>query len=126
MLKGSVIFELLRFPGFWRFSVAGSRQDDKEMAMELCGMSVLELEEFLDDKRTHMVEGIVVGQVSTSFWLLWVLWTMLPLSGDLLIDGVQYFHDFYVWKLKRPEDLGGATHPDHGRKDFPCVVMIVA
>jgi hypothetical protein len=44
-----------------------SRQDDKEMAMELCGMSVLEVEEFLDDKRTHMVEGIVVGQVSTSF-----------------------------------------------------------
>ncbi|CAK9251150.1 unnamed protein product, partial [Sphagnum jensenii] len=36
--------------------------DDKEMAMELCGMSVLEVEEFLDDKRTHMVEGIVVGQ----------------------------------------------------------------
>jgi hypothetical protein len=33
----------------------------------------LEVEEFLDDKRTHMVEGIVVGQVSTSFWLLWVL-----------------------------------------------------
>jgi hypothetical protein len=32
------------------------------MAMELCGMSVLEVEEFLDDKRTHMVEGIVVGQ----------------------------------------------------------------
>jgi hypothetical protein len=72
MLEGSVIFELLRFLGFWRFSIAGSRQDDKEMAMELCGMSVLEVEEFLDDKRTHMVEGIVVGQVSTSFWLLWV------------------------------------------------------
>jgi hypothetical protein len=51
---------------------------------------------------------------------------LLPLSGDLLIDGVQYFLDFYVWKLKRPEDLGRATHPDHGRKDFPCVVMIVA
>ncbi|CAK9229367.1 unnamed protein product [Sphagnum troendelagicum] len=38
------------------------RQDDKEMAMELCAMSVLEVEEFLDDKRTHMVEGIIVGQ----------------------------------------------------------------
>jgi hypothetical protein len=48
------------------------------------------------------------------------------LFGDLLIDGVQYFLDFYVWKLKRPEDLGRATHPDHGRKDFPCVVMIIA
>ncbi len=81
MLEGSVIFELLRFLGFWRFSVAGSRQDDKEMAMELCGMSVLEVEEFLDDKRTHMVEGIIVGQVSISFLFL----NLSLLSVDLLV-----------------------------------------
>lgn len=31
--------------------------------MDLCGMSLLEVEEFLDDKRTHMSEGIIVGQV---------------------------------------------------------------
>ncbi|XP_024517371.1 uncharacterized protein LOC112341471 isoform X1 [Selaginella moellendorffii] len=40
----------------------GGRQEDKEMAMDLCGMSLMELEEFLDDKRTHMVEGIIMGQ----------------------------------------------------------------
>jgi hypothetical protein len=57
------------------------RQDDKEMAMELCAMSVLEVEEFLDDKRTHMVEGIIVGQVSISFLFL----NLSLLSGDLLI-----------------------------------------
>ncbi len=67
--------------GFWRFSNAGPRQDDKEMAMELCAMSVLEVEEFLDDKRTHMVEGIIVGQVSISFLFL----NLSLLSGDLLI-----------------------------------------
>lgn len=36
------------------------------MAMDLCGLSYLEVEEFLDDKRTHMSEGIVVIQVSCS------------------------------------------------------------
>jgi hypothetical protein len=51
------------------------------MAMELCGMSVLEVEEFLDDKRTHMVEGIIVGQVSISFLFL----NLSLLSVDLLI-----------------------------------------
>jgi hypothetical protein len=51
------------------------------MAMELCAMSVLEVEEFLDDKRTHMVEGIIVGQVSISFLFL----NLSLLSGDLLI-----------------------------------------
>lgn len=36
------------------------------MAMDLCGLSYLEVEEFLDDKRTHMSEGIVVIQVFCS------------------------------------------------------------
>jgi hypothetical protein len=48
-------------------------------------------------------------------WLRALLWVRYPRPSD-----------FYVWKLKRPEDLGRATHPDHGRKDFPCVVMIIA
>lgn len=43
---------------------SGVRQEDKELAMELCGMSLLEVEDFLDDKRTHMTEGIIIGQVA--------------------------------------------------------------
>ncbi|CAM6102058.1 unnamed protein product [Calypogeia fissa] len=43
-------------------AVLGVKQEDKEIAMELCGMSLLELEDFLDDKRSHMTEGIIVGQ----------------------------------------------------------------
>jgi len=44
-------------------AVTGGKQDSEEMAMKLCKMSLLELEEFLDDKRTHISEGIIVGQV---------------------------------------------------------------
>ncbi|GLJ32583.1 hypothetical protein SUGI_0655660 [Cryptomeria japonica] len=43
-------------------AIIGGRQDDKEIAMELCGMSFLEVEQFLDDKRTHISEGIIIGQ----------------------------------------------------------------
>lgn len=44
-------------------AVTGGKYDDEEMAVKLCRMSILELEEFLDDKRTHISEGIIVGQV---------------------------------------------------------------
>ncbi|KAJ7523017.1 hypothetical protein O6H91_18G034900 [Diphasiastrum complanatum] len=40
----------------------GDRQDDKDISMDLCGMSLLEVEEFLDDKRMHISEGIITSQ----------------------------------------------------------------
>jgi hypothetical protein len=53
-------------PLIHKFLFVGVRQEDKEMAMELCGMSLLEVDDFLDEKRTHMTEGIIVGQVKFS------------------------------------------------------------
>ncbi|KAH9323474.1 hypothetical protein KI387_018113, partial [Taxus chinensis] len=62
----SDLFQLLFVRGASRSvtfrAIIGGRQDDKEMAMELCAMSFLEVEQFLDDKRTHISEGIIIGQ----------------------------------------------------------------
>ncbi|KAG6551896.1 hypothetical protein Mapa_006512 [Marchantia paleacea] len=63
----SDLFQLLFMRGASKAAavraILGVRQEDKELAMELCGMSLLEVEDFLDDKRTHMTEGIIIGQV---------------------------------------------------------------
>ncbi|KAL3696624.1 hypothetical protein R1sor_010700 [Riccia sorocarpa] len=62
----SDLFQLLFMRGASKAAavraILGVRQEDKELAMELCGMSLLEVEDFLDDKRTHMTEGIIIGQ----------------------------------------------------------------
>jgi hypothetical protein len=80
-------------------------------------MSVLEVEEFLDDKRTHMVEGIIVGQVSISFLFL----NLSLLSGGLLIHEIQYVPDVYVRKL----ESCGSWHCNSlcvlARQTMPCV-----
>lgn len=73
----------------FEFGVAGVRQEDKELAMELCGMSLLEVEDFLDDKRTHMTEGIIIGQVA------------VPRPDLALLVDVAVAHD---WFLRRSRD----------------------
>ncbi|XP_057858145.2 cell division control protein 48 isoform X3 [Cryptomeria japonica] len=35
-------------------------KDDKEMVINLCGMSFMDLQDFLHDKRTHISEGIII------------------------------------------------------------------
>ncbi|KAH9314878.1 hypothetical protein KI387_023505 [Taxus chinensis] len=42
------------------------RKDDKEIVMHLCGMSYMDLQDFLDDKRTHISEGIVIQIIQNS------------------------------------------------------------
>lgn len=63
----SDLFQLLFVNGASRsvsfHAVTGGKQDAEEMAMKLCRMNLLEFEEFVDDKRTHISEGIIVLQV---------------------------------------------------------------
>jgi hypothetical protein len=47
----------------FRTVLGGGRVEDRDSEILLCGLSALEMDEFLDDKRLHMAEGIVVEQV---------------------------------------------------------------
>eukprot|EP00850_Spirogloea_muscicola_P001405 SM000005S17202 [mRNA] locus=s5:714075:723832:- [translate_table: standard] len=54
-VRGATVSQCLR-------SAFGGKYDDKELHLELCSMSTLDLEDFVTEKRLHMVDGIIVEQ----------------------------------------------------------------
>lgn len=50
--------------------------------MELCEMSLMEVEDFLDEKRTHMGEGIIMVEqvISSACNILGDVWIQSPAS----------------------------------------------
>ena len=51
--------------------------EERDQALEICGLSLLDWELFTDDKRTHIVEGVVCEAVVSS--LLCPNWTSPPM-----------------------------------------------